>query len=104
MVRERDAAKKRKDELSDFLEREREKTERNTIRFRWGVNEHTPEYDPGDFWSRGTPAKNRIVSPWFNTKEEAQAWMDRHEPDKGNTLGVVRHRLLKREWTEWVPY
>lgn len=104
MVQEKDAAKKRVAERNDYLERLRKETEKNTIKFRWGIIEHTPEYDYGDGWSRPIPEKNKIVSPWFNTKEEAQAWMNRHEPDKGSTLKVLRQRLLRREWTEWVNF
>lgn len=104
MVQEKDAAKKRVQSLNDFLRGEREEVDRNTIRFRWAVNEHTPEYDYGDGWSHPIPAENRIVSPFFDTEEAAVEWMDRHEPDKGKSLNVVRHRLLRRTWTEWVKY
>lgn len=91
-------------DLRDMLRRDRERVEKNTIRFRWVVIEHTPEYDYGDGWSHPRPEKNVIVSPYFNTEPEAQAWLDAHEPDKGNSLRIKRHRLLKREWTEWVDY
>lgn len=104
MVQEKDAAKKRVAARELSAQHRRDELERNTIRFRWAVNEHTPEYDFGDGWSRPIPAKNKIVSPYFETEVEAKAWMDGHEPDKGSTLGVVRHRLLRREWTEWVGY
>lgn len=104
MVQKKNARSNDFSAMMDMLDELHEETERNTIRFRWGVNEHTPEYDYGDGWSHPIPAKNKIVSPWFDTEEEAKEWLDRHEPDKGNRLHVVRHRLLKREWTEWVPY
>jgi hypothetical protein len=104
MVQRKDEAKHRVNEMADFLADERARLEENTIRFRWAVNEHTPEYDYGDGWSHPIPAKNNIVSPWFDVEEAAKLWLDQHEPDKGNTLAVVRERLLKREYTEWVRY
>lgn len=104
MVQEKEAARLRIQRRNDFLKKKREETERNTIRFRWGVNEHTPGYNTGGYYDQDIPAENHIVSPWFETKEEAVVWMERHEPDKGKTLNVVRHRLLRRTWTEWVTY
>lgn len=104
MVREKNAAVKRQSEFKDFLVRQAKELDDATIRFRYAVNEHTPEHDFGDGWSRPIPAKDRRVSEWFDTREEAQAWMDRHEADKGSVLHIIRHRLVQRNYTEWIPY
>lgn len=66
--------------------------------------EHTPGYNTGGYYDQDIPAKNRVVSPSFDSEGEAKAWMDEHEPDKGNTLIIKRKRLIRREWTEWVWY
>lgn len=100
-------AKKSSDyfDMRKLLDDIHEDIESNTIRFRWLVSEVTPahresdEYD--DYW---IPAKSKTVSPYFDTEEEAQAWMDQHEPDKGKHLAVHRQRLIKREYTKWVTY
>ena len=104
MVQEKDAAKKRVEARRAFAEARRADLERRTIKFRWAVNEHTPGYNTGGYYDTDVKAVDRIVSPYFDTEAEAEEWMGRHEPDKGNTLSVVRQRLLKREWTEWVSY
>lgn len=104
MVQEKDAAKKRQQNRQDFLKRQSEDLDRRTIRFRWAVNEHTPGYNTGGYYDTDVKPVNRIVSPYFDSEVEAVEWMDRHEPDKGNSLNVVRHRLVRREWTEWVSY
>lgn len=104
MVQEKDAAKKRIAQRQEFARQRAEELKRNTIKFRWVVIEHTPGYNTGGYYDTDVPAKNRIVSPYFDTLQGAQEWMDRHEPDKGKSLNIVRHRLLRREWTEWVSY
>ena len=104
MVQQKDAAKKQQQRKADFLREQAERLQKSTIRFRWAVNEHNPGYNTVGYYDTDVPAKNRIVSPFFDSEEEAVEWMDRHEPDEGNSLNVVRHRLVKREWTEWVSY
>jgi hypothetical protein len=104
MVQEKDAAIKRVQVRRDFLRGEREKLDANTIKFRWYVVEHTPGYNTGGYYDQDIPAKSVKVSDYFDTEDQAQSWMDRHEPDKGKELIVKRHRLLKRSFTEWVVY
>src|SRR5689334_11272160 len=104
MVQVKDAEKKREEARKSFRQKTFDDLERRTIKFRWAVNEHTPGYNTGGYYDNDVPAKNTIVSPYFDTEEEAQDWMDEHEPDKGKSLNVVRHRLVKREYTEWVSY
>lgn len=105
MVQEKDAAKKREAERAEFARKSAEDLKRRTIKFKWTVMEQTPSWvDSGYYGEVYHEAVTRTVSPEFDTKEEAQEWMDRHEPDKGNILFVQRWRLVKREWTEWVSY
>lgn len=104
MVQEKDAAKKRVAQREEFARQRRAELERNTIKFRWAVNEHKPGHNTGGYYDTDVPAENRIVSPFFESEHQAQEWMDRHEPDKGKSLNIVRHRLVRREWTEWVTY
>lgn len=98
MVQEKDAAKKRQREREDFLRREKERMDAEIIGTRWYVEEYTPEYDYGDGWSRPIPAKQVKVSPYFDTKAEAEEWMDRHEADKGSRL-IIRKQNKRRKVT-----
>ena len=104
MVQEKDAAKKRVERRKNFRRKILDDLERRTIKFRWAVNEHTPGRSGFGYYDTDTPAKNNIVSPFFDSKEGAEEWMEDHEPDPGKSLNIVRHRLVKREYTEWVTY
>lgn len=98
---------KRKDEVKgflSFLSAESKKLEVNTIRFSWHVVEHTPGYNTGGYYDQDIKARNVKVSPDFDTEAEAQAWLDEHEPDEGNSLVIKRMRLVRRVITEWVAY
>jgi len=101
MVQEKDAAKKRAQEVSDFMERERERYRKSVIKSVWVVVETTPEvpYDGG--WDKGVPEKNQIVSPAFDERSEAVDWMNMHEADKGKYLRIGRRDLRQISYTQW---
>lgn len=104
MVQEKDAAKKRVAERAEFVRRETERLNAEIVDTRWYVYEHTPEvpYDGG--WDRGTPAKNRRVSSHFRTREGAEEWMSRHEPDKGNFLRIGKQNKRRKVTIGWYDY
>lgn len=104
MVQEKNAALKREAARKLFREERALELARNTIGFRWAVNEHTPGYNSGGYYDMDVPSKNHTVSPYFDTEEQANEWMDEHEPDEGKSLNIIRQRLVKREYTEWVNY
>lgn len=104
MVQEKNAAERAMQSHREHIQRTLQKIEDDTVRFAWVVIEHKPAYNTGGYYDQDIPAESVTVSPVFDTEEEAQAWMDRHEPDEGKTLHVKRKRLLRREWTEWVWY
>lgn len=104
MVQIKDAAKKRVQQREDFLAKTKRELEQNTIRFAWVVMEHTPGYNTGGYYDTDVPAKNVMVSAHFDTEEEAQAWMDAHEADKGKSLHIQRRRLVRRVYEDWVWY
>lgn len=104
MVREKDAAKKHKQALVDMIEESQRQLDANTIDFRWVVVEHTPAYNTGGYYDEDIPAKDVVVAGDFFNEKTAQEWIDKHEPDEGNTLIIKRKRLIKREITEWVWY
>jgi hypothetical protein len=69
---------------------------------RWFVIEHTPArryHDGYDYtWGRESNIK---VSPYFDTEEEAIAWMNEHEPDEGSTLRVKLQNLREYKHKRW---
>ena len=69
---------------------------------RYYVVEHTParRYNDGyDYtWSSES---NRKVSPYFKTKEDAQKWLDRHEPDEGSELRIHHQNLREYRYRQW---
>jgi len=103
MVQEKDAAKKRQREREDFLAKEQKRYRDSVITTAWAVAETVPEvpYDGG--WDRGTPEQNRVVSPWFDTRDEAVEWKDRHEPDKGKYLRICHKDYRQISYKEWTP-
>ena len=103
MVQEKDAAKKRVADMHKFLEEEAERYRKSVIKKAYAVVETLPEvpYDGG--WDRGTPEENRVVSPWFDTRDEAVEWMDRHEADKGKYLRIGRKDFRQISYKEWGP-
>lgn len=104
MVQEKDAAKKRMQRRQEWAAAEKARSDAEIVGTRWYVYEHTPEvpYDGG--WDRGTPAKNVTVSGYFDTREDAQEWMDRHEPDKGNTLVIGKQNKRRKITIGWYNY
>jgi len=68
---------------------------------RFYVIEHRPAYNTGGYYDQDIPAENRKVSPYFDTEAEAQAWMDKHEPDKGKSLHIWKDQLFERKLREW---
>lgn len=101
MVQEKDAAKKRKDNLNEFLRKEAERYRKSVVKTQWAVWEHTPGYNTGGYYDQDVPAENKLVSPWFDSKEEAEEWRDRHEPDKGNYLLIGHSDLTRRVVENW---
>ena len=102
MVKEKDAELKRAEARKEQLEKIRKNLEENTIRIKWQVIEHTPGYNTGGYYDQDIPAKNVVVADNFESEESAQAWMDRHEPDKGKSLHIKKRRLVRRYYDSWV--
>ena len=104
MVSEKDAAKKRVQARKDAEEQRKKELEDNTLGYRWYVCEYTPGYNTGGYYDTDVPSKSVVVSDYFDKRDDAVKWMDRHEADKGSELRIGRQRLLRRTWTEWVNY
>lgn len=72
---------------------------------KWAVEEVTPGYTDsgyyGDVWHS---EESVIVSPEYDSREEAETWKDQHEADKGKFLALVK--LTAREYTHisWVKH
>lgn len=68
---------------------------------RWWVSEVTPAYETMGYYSETIPQSEKRVSEVFYKKEEATAWLEKYEPDKGNHF-VVRsetlHHVTNKEW------
>ena len=101
MVQEKDAAKKRMQSIWDHAESIKKQYDDNTLETKWFVIEHTPGYNTGGYYDTDVPPKNSVVSDGFDSPEEAQEWLDRHEPDQGKSLHIWRKRLIRHIYTEW---
>lgn len=101
MVQEKDAANKRKESMAEFLRKESERYRKSVVKTQWAIYEHTPGYNTGGYYDQDIPADNKLVSPWFDTKEEAIEWRDRHEPDKGKYLLLAHSDLTRKVVQNW---
>lgn len=93
-----------------WLDRELERVRKSmgkVVDHRYYVVEITPaqRYCTGDGhggteweWDSG---KTVMVSEYFKTKNEAVAWLNAHEPDKGKTLETREEKLYERVVREW---
>jgi hypothetical protein len=104
MVQEKDAAKKRVAARKAFAEKTKRELEEKTIGFRWYVVEHTPAQSGFGYYDEGYPARNVVVSDYFETEKEAQEWFDNHEPDFGKSLHIKRDRKVREVTYRWVSY
>lgn len=104
MVSRKNALVEAENDFQDFLRKSKERLDAEIIGTRYYINEHTPEYDYGDGWSRPNPAKNVKVSGYFDTLEQAREWMDRHEADKGNTLQIRKQHKRRKVTIGWYDY
>lgn len=50
------------------------------------------------FW---TSVKTDRVSDYFDLKEDAESFLDAHEPDEGKTLEIKEERLYRRVVETW---
>lgn len=101
MVQEKDAAKKRHQRRMDWLEQERKRYRDSVIKTVWVVVETTPAYNTGGYYDTDVVEENRIVSPEFDTRDEAVDWMDRHEADKGKYLRIGHKDLRQISYKQW---
>lgn len=73
------------------------------IRSRYCVIEVTPSKRYSDEYQDGwTQQKQKQVSDWKDTKEELQSFLDKFEPDEGNTFAIRKENL--RAIQQWVGY
>lgn len=86
---------------------ERKKLKDNSpiVRTRWWVVDYFPprresdEYD--DYWTR---ASEKRASDYFNSLEDAQAFVDEHDPEPGAELQIKSEnlrRITREEWVNW---
>lgn len=52
----------------------------------------------GGQWSKEIAVK---VSPAFETKEEAEAWVDEHEADNGRHLRIMKQHKRRTTYEAW---
>lgn len=69
---------------------------------KWSVEEVTPGYNTGGYYDQDIPEGFERVSDYFETREEAEAWMDEHEADEGKFLAVRKHALRVYTTHNWV--
>lgn len=68
---------------------------------KWSVVEVTPGYNTGGYYDQDIPENVVIVSPFLDSREEAEAWRDEHEPDEGKSLELVKHVAREHKYVQW---
>jgi len=96
-MKEKNPAPKRS--IVDAL-RELDKSLGAVIAHRWYVIEIRPAYE--DYDGYYVPPKTVAQSPYFDTQEEAQEFLDTHDPDDGNTLKLRHQKLYERIERRWL--
>jgi hypothetical protein len=74
------------------------------LKTRWKVSEITPAYDDNDGWYHSSEVKFTWL---FDTKEQAQEFIDTHEPEKGyvkNFFSLTEEYLREFHEKRWVSY
>lgn len=91
-------------EGGDWLKRslERINKESPVVEEKYSVEEVTPAYNTGGYYDQDIPEEFVKVSGYFETKEEAEAWMDEHEADEGKFLAVRKHIAREMRTTHWL--
>jgi len=74
------------------------------LKSRWFVEEVRPAYNTGGYYDQDVPENAVIVSPFFDTADEAQGWFDKHKPDKGKFLRIRKQNLRQFTYNNWVNY
>lgn len=104
MVTEIDGANRRNEERRAHRAAEKKRMDAEIIGSRWYVSEYTPEYDYGDGWSRPIPAKERAVSPFFDSEIEAEEWKNKHVADAGSRLIIRKQNKRRKVTIGWYNY
>lgn len=84
---------------------EKRKAESPVVDERWWVVDYYPIVRYSDEYENGwTQAKEEIASPYFNSLEDAEKFIEEHLPESGAEL-KIRHqnkrRITKEEWVNW---
>jgi hypothetical protein len=93
--------------LMDSLRRTREEFDKShkVIRTEWFVLEISPAWEDNGYWgNRSYPAERNMVSDYFKTEAEAEAYMELLEPDKGKTLSVDKRVLREYTTQQWYNF
>lgn len=87
---------------------ERKKLKENSpiLMTRWWVVDYWPASTYSDEYSDGNvrPAREQRASGFFNSEEDAQAFVDKHLPEPGAELRIKfenLRRITKDEWVNW---
>lgn len=71
------------------------------VETKWAVEEVTPAYNTGGYYDQDIPEEAVTVSPKFDSREEAERWMDEHEADKGKYLALIRLTGREHRFVNW---
>lgn len=74
------------------------------IQTRWHVIEVRPAYTESGYYGQSFPERSVKVSPYFDTQDEAVAWTENYEPDKGKFFSIKRENLRRFTEERWVSF
>jgi len=75
--------------------------EHPVVATKWAVEEVTPAYTSSGYFGQDYPEKSIIVSPEYDTEEDAVKWMDEHEADRGKFLALVKLTGREHRFVSW---
>ncbi|MFS0885258.1 hypothetical protein [Aeromicrobium sp. 179-A 4D2 NHS] len=76
--------------LGDMLRKSAEEWEANNVKREFAIAEVTPsQHQSGTHGGSWTDKQSRLVSPAFDTEEEALEWAKGYRPDEGNYFAMT---------------
>jgi len=93
--------KEQKSALKDFLLQEHERITALPIKDeRWFVTETGRRWYDAE-WGTWQGGKTEIVSPYFKTEADVDAWLEKYEPDDGGVFKKNHQYLREHKVCKW---
>jgi hypothetical protein len=101
MVRKKDGRT-----IHDWLQDALDRVERDMpiVDEKWSVEEVTPGYTELGYYGTHVPEHVVAASDRFDTRDEAEEWMNNHEADEGKYLAITKHVARQYTAIHWTSF